>query len=112
VLVDPHEQKYQCLIDGTSYTWEPLGPSRVEIELQNEAKKRVALLVYPEGEGAPRRSRSVPGSEKQLPIEELGELHIMEAVEDGLSMMYEILCTAVVSVESAKRRATYLRLAG
>ncbi len=36
----------------------------------------------------------------------------MEAVEDGLSMMDEILYTAVVLVESAKRRATYLGLAG
>ncbi len=36
----------------------------------------------------------------------------MEAVEDGLFVMDQILCTAVVVVERAKRRAIYLRLAG
>ena len=103
-LEDRREHKYQLSIDAVAHWWQPLGPSKAVLELTNHAGKKVALFVYAE-EGAQRRA-SAPATLKHFETEKIGELHIVDEFDGNPLALEQILCTAIVVVERAKRRAT------
>ncbi|MCJ1455189.1 hypothetical protein MMC28_005543 [Mycoblastus sanguinarius] len=104
-LEDPREQRYQYTVDGQSYHWQPLGPSRSVLEMSDEANKRAALFAYAEGV-APQRRASGSGSPKPFEVEDLGEVHIMDDFKGSPIALAQVLSTAAVVVERAKRRAS------
>ena len=103
-LSDNHEQRYHFSLGGKSHCWQPLGPSKVVMELTKDDGKRVALFVRAE-EVAPRRA-SAPATAKHFQAEDVGEIHIMDEFAGGQVELDQILCTAVAVVEKIKRRAT------
>ena len=103
------KHQYKVSIDGIDHRWQPLGPSQEVLELTKDAGKKVALFVY--AEEVPQRRASAPASLEHFEAEDVGEIHIMDEFEGGQLTLEQILCTAVVVVERAKRRATNTGLA-
>lgn len=103
-LSDNHEQQYQFPLGGKSHWWQPLGPSKAVMELTNDDGKRVALFVR--AEVVAQRRASAPATSKRFETENVGEIHIMDEFAGGPVELDQILCTAVVVIERARRRAT------
>ena len=103
-LQNPQDQRYECLINGKSHWWHPLGPSESVFELTEEAKRRVALFVY--AEGMAHRTGSTSGTLTPSQERKIGEVHIMEDFLCEPIALQQILFSAIVVVEQTKRRVT------
>ena len=103
-LSDNHEQRYHFSLDGRSHWWQPLGPSKAVMELTKDDGKRVALFVR--AEEVTQRRASAPATSKHFETENVGEIHLMDEFAGGPMELDQVLCTAVVVVERARRSAT------
>jgi len=83
-----------------------LALSRAVFELTDEARNREELFIYPEGAGSPKRSLSILEASKLSRAEKLGEIYVMKDLEKDGFLIEQILCTTVIVVDSAKRKAT------
>lgn len=99
-----HEQRYHFSLGAKPHWWQPLGPSKAVMELINDDGKRVALFVR--AEEVTQRRASAPATSQHFETEALGEIHIMDEFAGGPMELDQVLCTAVVVVERARRRAT------
>lgn len=105
-LQNLQDQSFECLINGNLHWWHPLGPSKSVFELTDEAKKMVALFVY--AEGLARRTGFTSDNHKLFQEQKIGEVHIMKDYLREPIALQQILFSAVVVVEQAKRRVTSL----
>jgi len=80
------------------------------LELTNETEDIVARFVS--AMPASQRTGSVAENKKDAVEMDLGELHVVDALAGGDTGLEEILCSAVVVFERAKRRAMNLCGAG
>ena len=111
-----HEQRFNCLVNGTPHQWHPLGPSKCVFELTNRANKRVALFVLAEGISLSHhhgRTGSSGGPGNPLPFlrqsQKIGEVHLLpdfEQLFEPIGLRQEMLFSAVVVVELTRRWAT------
>lgn len=103
-LPNPQDQKFECLINGKSHWWHPLGPSKSVFELIEETPKRVALFVY--AEGMAQRTGSTSGNHMLSQEQKIGEVHVLEDFAQEPNALQQALFSAVVVVEQTKRKAT------
>jgi len=103
--LDLESSQTQCLfvrIAGLDHWWKPHPGNRSVLELTNEAEDVVARFIYAE----PVALMTGPGTGRKKSVsaqEDVGEMEIVEAlVGEGRE---EILCSGVVVIERAKRRA-------
>ena len=103
-LRNPQDQEIELLINGKLHRWHPLGPSKSVLEMTQGANKRVALFVYAEG----MAQRAASTSENDVPFQEqkIGEVHVIEDFFPEPVALQQILFSAAVAVEQAKRAAT------
>ena len=103
-LQNTQEQEFETLINGKPHRWHPLGPSKSVLELTQEQNKRVALFVY--AEGVAQRTASTPGDHERFQEQKIGEIHVIEDLSHEPIALQQILFSAVVVIEQARRRAT------
>lgn len=103
-LQNPQDQRFGCLINGKSYQWHPLGPSKSVFELTEEANKRVALFVY--ADGMAQRTGSTSGNHMSFQGQKIGDVHVTEESLHEPNALQQTLFSAVVVVEQTKRRTT------
>ena len=103
-LRNPQDHEFELLINGKLHRWHPLGPSKSVLELTQGANKRVALFVY--ADGMAQRAASI--SENDVPFHEqkIGEVHVIEDFLPEPVALQQILFSAAVAVEQARRGAT------
>ena len=103
---NPHDQIFECAIDGRPHRWHPLGPSKSVFELTEETNKRAALFVYEEG--LAQRTGISAADRTLLHVRKIGQVHIIASSLREPVALQQTLFSAVVVVEQAKRRATSL----
>ena len=103
-LRNPQEREFELLIDGKLHRWHPLGPSQSVLELTQGANKRVALFVY--AEGMAQRAASTSGNDVPFQEQKIGEVHVIEDFLPEPVALQQIIFSAAVAVEQAKRGAT------
>ena len=103
-LRNPQEQVFELLINGKLHRWHPLGPSKSVLELTQGANKRVALFVY--AEGMAQRAASTSGNDMPFQEQKIGEVHVIEDFLPEPVALQQILFSAAVAVEQARRGAT------
>ena len=111
-LEDSLTQKLRTTIWGHEHWWMPNPGNKGVLELTNDMDEIVARFVHTvpvsqvTGSG---RGGSV-GKMKKEDKEEMGELHIVDALAEG--GREEVICSAMVVVERAKRRANNISRVG
>ena len=102
-LRNPQELEFELLINGKLHRWHPLGPSKSVLELTEGANRRIALFVYAEG----MAQRAASTSENDVPFQEqkIGEIHVIEELLPEPVALQQILFSAAVVVEQARRGA-------
>lgn len=109
-LENSQTQLLRTTIHGSDHWWQPhLGNNNV-LELTNETEEIVARYIS----AAPvkRRTGSVAETRKTAVEMDLGELHVVDALTGADKGREEILCSAVVVIERARRRAMNMCGAG
>ena len=103
-LINSQFQILRTTIGGNNHCWQPFPGNKAVLELLNEVEETVARFIFntdsvsTNGPGMGRR-KSVPAEQ------EVGELQIVEALAGGDRGKEEVICSAVVAVERARRRA-------
>ena len=102
-LENSQMQLLKTTIGGHDHWWQPHPGNRGVLELTNETEEIVARFIY----AAPVSVRiGSVGSTKDASKEtDLGELSVIEALYDTDTGLEEILCSALVVIERARRRA-------
>ena len=103
VLRNPQDQDFELLINGKLHRWHPLGPSKSVLELTREANKRVALFVY--AEGMTQRAASTSQNDVPFQAQRIGEVHVVGDFLPEPVALQQIIFSAAVAVEQAKRGA-------
>lgn len=110
-LEDSLTQRLRTTILGHEHWWMPNPGNKGVLELTNEMDEIVARFVravpVSQVTGSGRRGSSVRRKEDR---EELGDLHIVDALAEG--GREEVICSAMVVVERAKRRASHISCTG
>ncbi|CAD6588678.1 MAG: hypothetical protein ASARMPREDX12_003410 [Alectoria sarmentosa] len=110
-LEDSLSQRLRTTIWGHEHWWMPNPGNKGVLELTNEMDEIVARFVraapMSQMTGAGRRGSS---GRKKEDREELGELHVVDALAEG--GREEVICSAMVVVERAKRRANNISCTG
>ena len=103
-LEDSASQRLKTTIWGHDHWWMPNPGNRAVLELTNETDEIVARFVHsgPVSQMTGFGTRESAGK-KRMDKEELGDLHIVDALAEGGRA--EVICSAMVVVERAKRRA-------
>ena len=103
-LEDSASQRLKTTIWGHDHWWMPNPGNRAVLELTNETDEIVARFVHsgPVSQMTGFGTRESAGK-KGMDKEELGDLHIVDALAEGGRA--EVICSAMVVVERAKRRA-------
>ena len=98
------DQTQDCTIFGAHFVWQPLGPSKVVVELSNARHQRLALFVRPGEVALTNNARTGKRNVQSQPVS--GELHILQdAIALGLPVD-EIVCSASAVVNHARLRLT------
>ena len=110
-LEDSLTQRLRTTIWGHEHWWKPSPGNKGVLELTNEMDEIVARFVptlpVSQMTGSDRRGSAAKKKEEK---EELGDLHIVDALAEG--GREEVICSAMVVLERAKRRANLIRCAG
>lgn len=110
-LEDSLCQRLRTTIWGHEHWWMPNPGNKGVLELTNEMDEIVARFVHAvpvsQVTGSGRRGSS---GKKKDDREELGDLHIVDTLAEG--GREEVICSAMVVVERAKRRASHISCAG
>ena len=99
-------QTLRTTIGGNTHHWQPFPGNKALLELLNELEEKVARFIY--NTTATNIINSNTGRRKSAAAtasSEIGELNIVEALAGGEREREEIICSAVVVVERARRRA-------
>ena len=103
-LEDSASQRLRTTIWGHEHWWMPNPGNRAVLELTNEMNEIVARFVHTgpvsQMTGFGRRDSD---RRNRMDREELGHLHIVDALAEGGRA--EVICSAMVVVERVKRRA-------
>ena len=104
-------QRLKTTISGHDHWWMPNPGNRAVLELTNDMDEIVARFVHsgPVSQMTGFGTRDSAGK-KRMEKEELGDLHIVDALAEGGRA--EVICSAMVVVERAKRRAQNISCAG
>ena len=109
-LEDSLTQRLRTTIWGHEHWWMPSPGNKGVLELTNEMDEIVARFVHTvpvsQMTGSGRRGAS---GKKTGEREELGDLHIVDALAEG--GREEVICSAMVVVERVKRRANFITCA-
>ena len=102
-LENSRMQLLKTTIGGQDHWWQPHPGNRDVLELTNETEEIVARFIY----AAPVsvRTGSVGSTKDASKETDLGELSVIEALYDTDTGLEEILCSALVVIERARRRA-------
>lgn len=111
-LENSQMQLLKTTIGRFDHWWQPHPGNKGVLELTNESEETVARFIYAAGASETRRSSSVTSMKKGFVQEDLGELSVVEELSGGNTGLEEILCSAVVVVERARRRAANIRKVG
>lgn len=110
-LEDSLSQRLRTTIWGHDHWWMPNPGNKGVLELRNEMDEIVARFVHTvpvsQMTGSGRKGST---GKKRDEKEEMGDLHIVDALAEG--GREEIICSALVVIERAKRRASYISCAG
>ena len=110
-LEDSVSQRLRTTIWGHEHWWMPNPGNKAVLELTNQMNEIVARFVHTghvsQMTGSGRRDS---GGKKKMDKEELGDLHIVDALAEGGRA--EVICSAMVAVDRAKRRAKNISCAG
>ena len=110
-LENSGSQRLRTTIWGHEHWWMPNPGNKGVLELTNEMNEIVARFVHTgpvsQMTGSGRRDSS---GKKKMEKEELGDLHIVDALAEG--GREEVICSAMVVVERAKRRANNISCTG
>ena len=106
-------QLLRTTINGTDHWWQPHPGNKDVLELKNEMEEIVARFTYT-ASLAQRLGNTTPvhDSRKQRMSVELGLLHVTETLAGDASGREEILCSAILVIERAKRRAANMMKSG
>lgn len=99
-LEDSRLQLLHTTIHGIDHWWRPLPGNKDVWELSNEAEETTARFVH-----SSSRQGSAVSSKNKFPELQVGELQVVDALIGGDEERTEVLCSAVVVVERARRRA-------
>lgn len=110
-LEDSISQKLRTTIWGHEHWWMPNPGNKAVLELTNEMNEIVARFVHT-GHVSQMTGfgRGDSSGKKRTDQEELGDLHIVDTLAEGGRA--EVICSAMVVVERAKRRANSISCAG
>ncbi|KAF6236342.1 hypothetical protein HO173_005433 [Letharia columbiana] len=110
-LEDSLSQRLRTTIWGHEHWWTPNPGNKGVLELTNEMDEIVARFVHtvPVSQMTGSGKRGSTGRKKEA-REELGDLHIVDALAEG--GREEVICSALVVVERAKRRANNISCTG
>ena len=110
-LEDSASQRLKTTIWGHDHWWMPNPGNRAVLELTNETEEIVARFVHsgPVSQMTGFGTRDSAGK-KKMDKEELGDLHVVDALAEGGRV--EVICSAMVVVERAKRRAKNISCTG
>ena len=111
-LEDSLSQRLRTTIWGHEHWWMPNPGNKGVLELTNEMDEIVARFVHtvPVSQVTGYGSRGSGAGRKKEDKTELGDLHIVDALAEG--GREEVICSAMVVVERAKRRANNITCAG
>lgn len=102
-LEDSRLQILKINIHGKSLWWQPFPGNKDVIELTNDVDEILARFVC-----APPPPSSSTSLKRKFAAYEVGRLHVVDALIDSDVERLGILCSAIVVVERAKRRAAIL----
>lgn len=110
-LAESRSQLLRTTIHGIEHWWQPFAGNKDVLEMTNQDGQIVARFVHV-GSSSPR-SLSMAGDRtdrirKKFPETDVGELHVVDALVGGTETRMEIVCSAIVVVERAKRRKMLL----
>ena len=110
-LEDSASQRLKTTICGHDHWWMPNPGNRAVLELTNEMDEIVARFVHsgPVSQMTGFGTRDSAGK-KRMEKEELGDLHIVDALAEGGRA--EVICSAMLVVERTKRRAKNISCTG
>lgn len=104
-LENSQAQLLRTSVRGNDHWWQPHPGNKGVLELTNEMEEIVARFTF----AAPSFQRRVSvierWKEKSVVERDLGELHVVDELAGGDMGREDILCSAVVVIERAKRRA-------
>jgi len=114
-IIDLENSQMQLLkttIGGLDHWWQPHPGNKLVLELTNETEEIVARFIYAAPASQMRRSSSVSSMKKASVEEDVGELSVVKALLGGETGLEEMLCSAVVVIDRAKRRAANMSKVG
>lgn len=116
-LLNSQAQLLRTTVHGSDHWWQPHPGNKAVLELTNETEEIVARFMYAapvsQRTGSwPTRVDSVSEAKKDAVEMDLGELHVVDGLAGGDSGRDEIVCSAVVVIERAKRRAANMMKSG
>lgn len=111
-LEDSLSQRLRTTIWGHEHWWMPNPGNKGVLELTNEMDEIVARFVHtvPVSQVTGYGRRGSGAGKKKEDRTELGDLHIVDALAEG--GREEVICSALVVVERAKRRANNISCIG
>jgi hypothetical protein len=102
-LENSQVQRLKTTIGGQDHWWQPHPGNKGVLELTNETEEIVARFIHAAPVSAETGS---VGSTKDAPTEmDVGELSVIEALSGTDTGLEETLCSAIVVIERARRRA-------
>ena len=96
-------QLLKTTIGDQDHWWQPHPGNKGVLELTNETEEIVARFIF--ASPGSTRTTSVGSMKEASKEQELGELSVVEALSGTDTGLEEILCSTVVVVERARRRA-------
>ena len=110
-LENSQAQTLRTTIGGTRHYWQPFPGNKSVLELLNEMEEIVARFTYTVP--AAVATGAATGRKKSIAADmEVGELHVVEALVGGEQEKEEIICSAAVVIERARRRAVNIGYQG
>lgn len=110
-------QTLRTHIHGSDMWWQPHPGNKGVLELTNAMDEIVARFTYAaqvsQRTGSWSESaESASDTKKDKAEVNIGELHVVESLAGEDSGLEQVLCSAILVVERAKRRATYMAKSG
>ena len=110
-LENSQAQILRTTICGIRHYWQPFAGNKYVLELINDMEDIVARFTYTAP--AALSTGAATGRKKSIPAQmEVGELHIVEALVGSEQAKEEVICSAVVVIERARRRAANIGYQG
>ncbi|KAL9099526.1 MAG: hypothetical protein Q9163_004986 [Psora crenata] len=111
VLENSQAQILRTTIDNVPHWWRPFPGNKCVVELLTSTEEIVARFVY--SPPPAMSSSAATGRKGSIAAKvEVGDLHIVEALAGGERGKEEIICSAAVLIERAKRRAANMQRHG